>query len=44
MRYLIRSNRLNFVKIRTFHKHPRFLYGAEKKLAKKKLQKQISPD
>ena len=43
MRSFIRSNRLNFVKIRTFHKHLRSLCGAERKLVKEKLQKRISP-
>ena len=35
MRSFIRSNRLNFVKIRIFHKHLRSLCGAERKLVKK---------
>ena len=35
MRSFIQSNRLNFVKIRIFHKHLRSLCGAERKLVKK---------
>ena len=36
MRSFIQSNRLNFVKIRTFSNHPRSLCGAETKLIQKK--------